>query len=139
MAENRVIVENVLSDASAPRVIASASVAVGAVSATDSTAPVLLLTIPAGKTFVGSLNVTANSRATTAAYARATVVVNGTNASPPDGTVIIEAGSSRDAGACPVTYPVQVTAPAGNSATLSLVLTTATTFNGSACCFGEFV
>lgn len=136
MAENRVIVEGTVATSS--HVTAVGSTAVGSATATDSTTPVLLLTIPVGKTFIGSLNVTANSRATTAAYARATVVANGAGGSVADGTVVIQAGSSRDAGTCPVTYPIQVTAGV-NAVTLSLVNTTATTFNSSACCFGEFM
>jgi hypothetical protein len=114
-------------------------VAYGQNTRTDTTAAVTFLTIPAGMTFVGQVNVTANSRATTAAYGQARCAVAGVGGNVPDGTAIIVAGSSRDAGACPVTMNVVVSAPAANSVDLQLANTTATTFNSSACAFGEFV
>lgn len=146
MAEMRVIVEgasgnllSVLPNGQPGGAVPSASVASGASTQTDSTSAVTILTIPAGKTFVGTATVVANSRATTAAYATASLQTNGTNAVPASGSSLLIAGSSRDASACVVTQQIQATAPAGNSITLQLVNSTATTFNSSASVNGQFV
>lgn len=146
MAEMRVIVEgasgrllDVLPSGQLGGVTPSGSIANGSGTQTDSVSAVTILTIPAGRTFVGTATVVANSRATTAAYATAALQVTGTNAVPASGSNLLIAGSSRDAGACPVTQPIQASAPAGNSVTLQLVNSTATTFNSSACVNGQFV
>lgn len=147
MAEMRVKIEgasggvlDVLPTGQPGGVVASANVANGANTQTDSTAAVTILTVPAGKTFIGTMTVVANSRATTAAYGTASLKVSGANATPPDTSTLLIAGSSRDASACPVTQPnIQVTAPAGNSVAIQLVNSTATTFNSSACINGQFV
>jgi DNA-binding beta-propeller fold protein YncE len=119
--------------------VASGNVIAGSVTVTDSTTATTFLTVPAGRTFAGQVTIVANSRATTAAYGTASCVVTGTNAVPATGTAIIIAGSSRDAGVCPVTQAVQIIAPAGNAVTLQLVNSTATTFNSSACANGQLI
>jgi hypothetical protein len=58
-------------------------------------------------------------------------VRHGTNAVPATGSNLLLAGSSRDAAACPVTQQIQAIAPAGNSVTLQLINSTATTFNSA--------
>lgn len=146
MAELRVRVEgasgnvlDVLPSGQLGGVTASGNVASGSATQTDSVSAVTVLTIPAGKTFTGWATVVANSRATTAAYGTAALQINGTNAVPASGSNLLLAGSSRDAAACVVTQQIQATAPAGNSVTLQLVNSTATTFNSSASVNGQFV
>lgn len=125
--------------AAAPRVIPAAALLSGSGTITDSVTPVVLVTIPAGKTFIGTLNVTANSRATTAAYGTIAASTAGGGVSvPAQATVLNLAGSSRDAGACPVTVPVQVTATSG-TVTIVITASTATSFNGSGFVTGELV
>lgn len=122
-----------------PRVVPAAAMLSGSGTITDSVTPVLLITIPVGKTFIGVVNVIANSRATTAAYATvAATVAGGGTSTPAQATVLALAGSSRDAGACPVNMPVQVTATAG-TVTIVITASTATTFNGSGLAVGELV
>lgn len=121
------------------RSVAPENVVTGSTTASDSVTPVTFVTIPAGRTFVGQVTIVANSRATTAAFATASCVVTGTGAVPPTTSAVIVAGSSRDAGACPVTQTIQVTAPAGNTVALQLVNSTATTFNSSACANGQLI
>lgn len=146
MAEQRVRIEgasgNILDVTSGGQLggsVPTANVVTGSVTVSDSVTATTFLTIPAGRTFSGQVTIVANSRATTAAYGTASCVVTGTNAVPATGSVIIIAGSSRDASACPVTQTVQVTAPAGNTVTLQLVNSTATTFNSSACANGQLL
>lgn len=110
----------------------------GTATATDSTTPVTLITIPAGRVFKGQLNVTATSRATTAAYGTASLRMTGTGAFPTSGTNFMTIGSSRDASSVPLTFDVQLTAGSVDT-TVQLVNSTVTTFNSSASAFGELI
>lgn len=122
-----------------PRVVASTAMLSGSGTITDTVTPTVLVTVPAGKTFIGQVNVVANSRATTAAYATVSATVSGGGVSvPAQGTVLALAGSSRDAGACPVTLPAQVTCTSG-TVTIVITASTATTFNASGIAVGELV
>jgi hypothetical protein len=104
-----------------------------------STAQTAFLTIPAGRTWVGSVTAIAASLATTASTQSAKVVTNGTGVTPAAGTIVAVSLSSRDTAPGVTTQKVFVTAPAANSVTLELVNSTATTFGGAACASGTLL
>lgn len=106
---------------------ASADVVAGTAVATNSTTPVTLITVPAGRTWRG--NVMVGIASTAAAIVAATVDVNGTGSpAPASGAVVarvqtggLTSGAFNEA----ATIPVVVKADASNAATLRLVATSA--------------
>lgn len=112
---------------------AAANVLAGTAVATNSTTPVTLITIPAGRTWKGQVVVSIAS--TAAAIVAATVDTNGTNAVPAAATVVarvniggLTSGNFSDS----ASFDVLAQAPAGNSITLRLVNTSATANTSSA-------
>lgn len=118
----------------------SADILANTVTATNSTTPVTLITIPAGRTWKGEVAVSIAS--TAAAIVAVTVDVNGTNAVPASGTVVarvniggLTSGGFQDN----QKFCVAVAAPTGNSVTLRLVNTSATANTSSATANGFLI
>lgn len=98
-----------------------------------STTQTAFLTIPAGQTWFGSITVMAASTATVASTQNCRVVTAGTGVLPAAATMVAVALASRDTSPGMVTIPnVTVIAPSGNTVTLELLNSTATTFGGAA-------
>lgn len=98
-----------------------------------STTQTAFLTIPAGRTWYGTVTAIAASLATTASTQNSRVVTAGTGVIPAANTIVAVALSSRDTAPGVVTIPnVTIVAPAGNSVTLEILNSTATTFGGAA-------
>ncbi len=116
-----------------PLTPAGADILSGGVQVDNSSTPTTFLTIPAGRTWVGSVAVCGSNADTTQSLATSSVTTAGTNAIPAPGTVIAQVISRRDSAATVMThYPVYVTAPAGNSVTLQLTNSRGTTYSGVA-------
>lgn len=119
----------------------SGQISVGAVSATNTAAAQTLLTIPAGRTWVGSIALAGTNSAAAGATAIATIATAGTNVIPAAGpllkvhcsTVGTTAGLASQNNAI---SDVVVVAPAANSVTLTLTNSTATTFASDATAVG---
>ncbi|MGK5530861.1 hypothetical protein [Streptomyces sp. URMC 129] len=112
----------------------------GGVVVQNSTTSTAFLTIPAGRTWRGTISVCAANNRTTAAHGDTRVVTAGTNAVPAADTILAVAVSFRDTAATVSTLgPVSVTAPAGNAVTLNLVNSLGTTYSGSASAVGELL
>lgn len=129
MAEGRVVAE--LPPVPADRIISGGQLV------SNSTTSTVVITIPAGRTWVGTVSVCAANNQTTAAMQNSRVVVVGTGAVPAATTPLAVAISWRDTAPGVMTVPnVYVVAPAGNAVTLELVNSTATAYSGSAVCAG---
>ena len=110
-----------------------ANIVSGGVQVDNSVTPTTVITVPAGRTWVGSVSVCGSNADTTQSLAGSTVVTAGTNVVPAAGAIIAGVISRRDSAATVMThYPVYVTAPAGNAVTLQLVNSRATTYSGTA-------
>lgn len=96
-----------------------------------------VLTIPAGRTWVGTVTAMATNTATVAAVANVKAVTAGTNVAPAVATVLAVAVGCRDtATTVQVTPNITVTAPVGNAVTIDLVNSSATTFSGTVLAYG---
>lgn len=116
-----------------PSAPANADVISGGVQVDNSATPTTIITIPAGRTWVGSVSVCASNADTTQSLASTKVVTAGTGVTPAADTIIANVISRRDSAATVMThYPVYVTAPGGNAVTLQLVNSRATTYSGTA-------
>jgi hypothetical protein len=114
-----------------PPIPANADVISGGVQVDNSTTPTTVITIPAGRTWCGSVAVCGSNADTTQSLATTSIVVTGANAIPAPATVIAQVISRRDSAATVMThYPVYVTAPPGNVVTLQLVNSRGTTYSG---------
>jgi hypothetical protein len=118
----------------------SADVVAGTAVATNSTTPVTIITIPAGRTWCGEVTVSITS--TAAAIVAATVDTNGTNAIPASGTIVarVNIGGLTSGGfQANQAFKVKAVAPAGNSITLRLVNTSGTANTSSATANGVLI
>jgi hypothetical protein len=105
--------------------------------ASNSTTPVNVLTVPAGRTWTGSVSIIASSQSATAVLADTRAVTAGTGVLPAAGTIIGVSQCDRDTTSTVVMVPdVVVAAPAGNAVTIDVVNSTATTYIGGVSCFG---
>lgn len=108
--------------------------------ATNTVAPAIVLTIPAGRTWVGTVTIQASNLATTASVADTRAVVTGQGAGPPDGTVIGVAQGALNTSTTVVQVDnVCIGAPLGNPVTINIVNSTGTTFVGGVSCYGYLV
>jgi hypothetical protein len=130
--------------------IQAANVLDGRLALVVTTGAAAIVTVPAGRTWVGSLSITAsiaeNGADTVQASTIAILAVAGAGVTPPAGTVLscsayaganVAAGTTGNAGNNNVTAPqVVVIAPAGNSVTINA----STTITGDAgrCDFSAF-
>lgn len=112
----------------------------GTVTVTNSTSPGTIITIPAGRQWVGDVSVSLAS--TGAAIVAASVSVVGTNSVPATGTVVarvnvggLTSGGFQDS----LTCRVRAVAPTGNSISLWLTNSSATTNTSSAAANGVLI
>ena len=105
---------------------------------TNSITSTVLITVPAGRVWKGTISVVGLSAATTASMQNARVVTVGTNVLPPANTILaIAASQMQSSGPSEMQVTdVYVSAPAGNAVTINLINSTATTFTGTAACNG---
>lgn len=97
-----------------------------------------VLTVPAGRTWIGTVTAVATSGATVASAQNVRAITAGTGAAPAVGTVLAVATGARDtASTVQVTPNITITAPAGNAVTVDLLNSTATTFTGTVFCYGQ--
>lgn len=109
--------------------------AVGIVS--NSVTQTSVLTVPAGRTWVGTVTAIATSTATVASAQNVRAITAGTNVAPAVGAVLAVATGGRDTTSTVQATPgVTISAPAGNAVTVDLVNSTATTFTGTVFCYG---
>ena len=119
---------------------ADADINVGYLSHTSTTGATTLLTVPAGRTWAGTVTIVAavakDAAATTTAQARAVIATAGTGVVPAAGTILAcEAKAGANAvggvtgsqGGNSIAARVVVRAPVGNAVTLTLVSTVAGT------------
>lgn len=119
---------------------AAADVNVGFLSHTSTTGATTLLTVPAGRTWVGivaiAVAVAKDAAAATTGQVRAVIATAGTGVIPAAATILaceakaganVVAGLSGTQGSNSIAARVMVQAPAGNSVTLTLVSTVAGT------------
>lgn len=112
----------------------------GTAVATNSTSAVTIITIPAGRQWVGDVTISVAS--TAAAIVSATVQTSGTNVVPASGTVVsrVNIGGLTSGGfAAPLRARVRVVAPPQNTVTLQLVNTSATANTSSASANGVLI
>jgi hypothetical protein len=115
-------------------VLANSAVVVNSVTQTN------VLTVPAGRTWVGQVVVISTNLVTVAAAQNTRALIAGTGALPAVGTIIALATSARDTASTMVTVKnVTITAPAGNAVTVDLLNSTATTYVGTVSCYGNLV
>lgn len=115
-----------------PSIPAPADIVSGGVQVDNSVTPTTIITIPAGRTWRGSVSVCGSNADTTQSLASTKIVTAGTGVVPAADTIIANVISRRDSAATVmVNYPVTVTAPAGNSVTLQLVNSRATTYSST--------
>jgi hypothetical protein len=115
-----------------------------AVSATNTAAAQTLLTVPAGRTWLGSLALAATNTAAAGATGISTIATAGTGVVPAAGpllkvhcsTVGTTAGLASQNNAI---SDVLVVAPAGNAVTLTLTNSTATTYTSDATAVGVLI
>lgn len=119
-----------------PATVVPANILSNSINVVNSAAATTVLTIPANRTWVGSLDIEiCNTAGAAATFNSGSALVTGTNATPATGTKLLSAithpgGSSAINGDanCPQTY---ITAPVGNSVTLQFQLdAAATTYSG---------
>lgn len=129
----------------APFLVAPTSIVSGNVTAANTAAAQTLITIPAGRTWYGSVNVTLTNQATTGTLVLASVATAGTGVTPAAATVVlgVQAGSvgtvAGDATNTQGVSNIYVVAPAGNSVTLTLTNSTATTCTSIAQANGQLI
>lgn len=122
---------------SKPYIPAPADILSGSVTVANSTAATTIITIPAGRTWYGNVGLevlNTQNAATTPLFATVTVV--GTNATPANGTAILQVVNHRAGnvsvnfdGMVPWTY---ITAPVGNSVDLRVTLSEANASHAAA-------
>lgn len=128
-----------------PNAPTAANILSGNATVSNSAAASTIITIPAGRTWYGNIDLeTCNTGAANAGFTYASVIVTGTNATPASGTVILKAithpGGNTAPSADAQTVGTYVVAPVGNSVTVQIQLdTAATTFGGSASCNGYLI
>lgn len=118
----------------------SANIVAGTGVATNTTSASTVLTIPAGRQFVGEVVVSIAS--TAAAIVAATVQVVGTGAVPATTTVVarVNIGGLTSGGFCAAaTFKVRCQAPPGNSISLHLINSSATANTSSATANGVLI
>lgn len=111
----------------------SANILSGTVTVTNSVSPGTIITIPAGRQWVGEVSISLAS--TAAAIVNAAVSVVGTGAIPATGTVVgrVHVGGLTSGGfQTTATYPIRAVAPSGNAISLWLTNSSATTNTSSA-------
>lgn len=143
MSENAVRVEGASPTSGAlpvsivPATTSAANVLSGGVQVDNSVTSTAFLTVPAGRTWVGSVAVCGSNADTTQTLATSRVVTAGTGVTPAAGTIIASVISRRDVASPTMALDkVYVVAPAGNSVTLELVNSRATTYSGTASASG---
>ena len=105
-----------------PYTPAAADIVAGGVVLANSAASTAFLTVPAGRTWYGSVGVTCAEGTTSALDHNTQVVTAGTGVVPAAGTIIAVGLSKRDTGSGQVVMNnVYVVAPAGNAVTLNLL------------------
>lgn len=121
---------------------ATADILSGSITLSNSTTATTIITIPANRTWVGSIGLeAANTGGANAAFEFAWVMVTGTNATPATGTKLVQVISHK-AGTTSVNFDAYtsltyVTAPVGNSVTLQVQMdNSAATFGVVAFCNG---
>lgn len=111
----------------------------GSVTATNTTSPQTIITVPANRTWIGTIVLSASATAATAGLYKATVNTSGANAIPANAINILTAHMSL-VGASPAglatfsdeIVDVIIVAPAGNAVTLTLTNSTATAMTSDA-------
>lgn len=118
---------------------ATADILSGGTRVNNSVTSTAFLTVPAGRTWFGTVNSSCAATTVASTVVDARVVTVGTNVVPAAGTVLSLAlcsGVSGNGTASAGPSPCYVTAPVGNSVTLNLLLSSATTTSGSATATG---
>lgn len=116
-----------------PAIPPSGDIVSGGIQVDNSNTPTTVITIPAGRTWCGSVAVVGSNADTTQSLASTTVTTAGTGVVPAAGTIIAGVISRRDSAATVMTHsPVYVTAPGGNAVTLVVTNSRATTYSGAA-------
>lgn len=97
-----------------------------------------IITIPAGRTWYGTVHVAANNTTAVAADAVALVKVFGSGVAPANGTIVAFAAASGATGTTDggTSGPLYIAAGAGGAATVQLSNSTATTFSSYAAANG---
>lgn len=116
-----------------PVIPAASNILCGGVNAVNSVAPVTIITIPAGRTWYGTIHTAANNITAVAADASGVVKVNGSGVTPANSTIValttaVGATGPAIGGA---SGPIYITAGSG-AATVTLTNSTATTFSSYA-------
>lgn len=124
-----------------PAPVAPQSILCDSAKAVNTVTPAAFLTVPAGRQWIGSINVVCDNTAATAVDATATVNTSGTGVTPAAGVAL---ATAVDSGATGTGMPGQVNnvtiqAPVGNSVNLTLTNSTATTFSSYASATGILV
>lgn len=123
-----------------PLPVDPANILSGGIQVDNSTTSTVVITVPAGRTWVGSVSVLGSNADTTQSLASTKVVTNGAGVIPAAGTIIGLAISRRDAACTVVTHDqVRIVAPAGNAVTLEVVNSRATTYSGAASANGTLL
>lgn len=121
-----------------PFVPSAANILSGSATAANTAAAQTLLTVPAGRTWEGTITVSLTNQATTGSLVNAQIKTAGTNVTPAAGSVLltVQAGTvgtvTSDASNFGATGDIYVQAPAGNAVTLTLTNSTATTCTSNA-------
>jgi len=115
----------------------AANILSGSATAANTAGAQTIITIPATRTWVGTVNVCMTNQAATGSLVTASVATAGTGVTPAAGTVVaVQAGSvgtvAGDATNTALSGQLYVTAPGGNSVTLTLTNSTATTCTSTA-------
>jgi len=126
--------------ATSPVSVAAANVLCGSGAATNSTAVQTLITVPAGRTWYGTVNASIAATAGTALVS-ATINTAGTNVTPAAAVNLLTVTSDPVTAAgqtanAMTSGPFYVIAPAGNSVTLTLTNSSATTNASTASALG---
>lgn len=120
-----------------PAAPAAANLVAGTVTLTNSVVSTPFLTIPANRTFVGTVSVSCANMVTTASYQTAKIAVVGVGALPLGD--IMQCAGTRDTTVGAVTLDVTVAASAAG-ATLNLILSNAiSTLSGTASAAGVLI
>lgn len=127
-----------MADFTAPDYIPNPGLVLSAyVRVSNSTTQTNVLTVPAGRTWVGQVTIQSSSQSGTAVLADTRAVTAGTGVLPVAGTVIGVAQSARDTTSTVFTVDnVVVVAPASGPVTIDVINSTATTYIGGVSCFG---
>jgi hypothetical protein len=123
-----------------PVAVNPASVLANSVVVTNSVTQTNVLTVPAGRTWVGQVVVISTNLITVAAAQNTRAIIAGTGALPAVGTIIALATSARDTASTVVAAKnVTITAPSGNAVTVDLLNSTNATYSGTVSCYGNLV